>query len=700
MIDANSILYAQLYSNGWNGDSITLPDDFGYIVAFIASNAVELLNETFPSIPAKILFDQNKYIFMPNDNGTLATQEWVNEQGFGSGGSIDTTADITWEGNHRFNGNVQFWGDCAMDYIHCDTQANFNGDAYFYGVVDFTNATEVKVGDELTIGSRESYFHAYEKNLTIFDNRNLYLWVEDENGDSSDISILGNHINYQSGTHTFYGTVDFTNATVIGLPSGGGGLDIPSEVINYDSENNALTFNANNVDFNAVEKVFINNNSNYWYLESNENGDQFGIELNDQAVMFNISYDKTNDSSSIFFDGNIVDFANTQEVKVGDNLTIGSRGARLNETGDYLGILDPNNIYLCIESGNNSSIDIYGDNIEYYSLQHNFSGNVKFSGEIDFSNATVTGLPSSGGGGSLNLDADYNWNGNHTFNNGITLNGALTLANNGEIDDSEDSLSIYKGSGSMWIGTEEGGEIRITNDEMCLESYTNLMLISNQDLTFSAMGGINIYSGENDDTYFEVSPTEFNVTANNGNINFSTANQGSIRFNARSEESESHISMYDTTIEYGAQYHSFFGTVDFSDATVTGLPSGGGLTKTKVTLAQLRTMLSAYSSNLGKLIQFVYKGSTTQPISSMINSIGLVQITNHGHLYKKSSAVDMTESCLSGTTYVLSVSASTNTAFISYQPWERNFDDGTNIVENATEFNITDTNFDIYIIGD
>ena len=180
---------------------------------------------------------QNLYIF--------ANKNWSYlRENLPSGGSIDTTADITWDGAHKFNGNVQFYADCAMDYINCDTQANFNGEAYFWGAVDFTNATEIK-----------------------------------------------------------------------GLPSGGG-LDIPSEVISYDSTNNSLSFNTKTLNFNASDSIRIENNLNWFYFEDTEQQSAFGLELNDQNVMFNIFYNKENGTSSFYCDANIIDFTNATEVKV------------------------------------------------------------------------------------------------------------------------------------------------------------------------------------------------------------------------------------------------------------------------------------------------------------------------------------------------------------------------------------------------
>lgn len=119
ILDPNNTSIARIYYNGWNGDSFTLPNDFGFIAMFRVDNAVELLNETFPVVlipespVAKIVFNENKHIAMPDESGTVATQEWVEAQGYGQGsGSIDTTKFVTLEGDPQtISGNKTFTGE-------------------------------------------------------------------------------------------------------------------------------------------------------------------------------------------------------------------------------------------------------------------------------------------------------------------------------------------------------------------------------------------------------------------------------------------------------------------------------------------------------------------------------------------------------------------------------------------------------------
>lgn len=428
----------------------------------------------------------------------------------------------------------------------------------YYGVI-FSTSEMVDMGIYLLIEySLYTYKNGIFKSLDIDVNKN-YQWNGDNSfngnntfngsvrlygytnfiGDPSEpsgsLAIYTNGFGIHSTETTFTkkvffnGEVDFSNANITGLPSSGnGGLDISPAIIKYDNENNSLNIE------NPNGSIAFNSNEGFTMF----NGDGAEIYFSDVFELYG--------AKAIFYDG----------AHINNELTIGLRGAYIVDDGSCLEIHDNSNLMLTTanEEGNSSYIDMYTDSIAYSSSTH------LFYGKVDFTNATVTGLPTSGGGGSLDLNADYNWNGNHTFNNGITLNGALTLANNGEIDDTEDSLIIYKGTGSMWIGTENGGSIDINDDEMRVESYNHLTLSGN-GITFGAIDGVSIYVGENDDTYFEVSPTEFNVFANNGVVNF-TGNEG-ITFTAGQNSST-----------------KFNGNVDFSNANVTGLPSssnGGGL---------------------------------------------------------------------------------------------------------------------------
>ena len=125
-------------AGGWSISELILPNDFMSSATDISSYRADILN-SFSGIVGEAGI-------LTINGEEAATKEWVIEN-VSSGGSIDTTADITWEGDHKFNGSVQFFANCSMDYIQCDLEANFNGAvkfidaANFYGNVDFTEAT-------------------------------------------------------------------------------------------------------------------------------------------------------------------------------------------------------------------------------------------------------------------------------------------------------------------------------------------------------------------------------------------------------------------------------------------------------------------------------------------------------------------------------------------------------------------------------
>lgn len=137
----------------------------------------------------------------------------------------------------------------------------------------------------------------------------------------------------------------------------------------------------------------------------------------------------------------------------------------------------------------------------------------------------------------------------------------------------------------------------------------------------------------------------------------------------------------------------FLGNVDFSNANVTGLSVSGG--KTKITLAELRTMLADYTNNRGKIVQLVYKGTYIRyPYSYIINHLSLNQI-GYSEIVNSYSVSEMTESAI----YVirLDLYISSTNAYITYNQSDCDFTQ-PNIGSTST-IQITDNNFDFYIIG-
>lgn len=126
---------------------------------------------------------------------------------------------------------------------------------------------------------------------------------------------------------SFSGYVNFEQATVNGLPSSG--LDIPSSVINYNSEEGSLFLNSNGIHLYAMES----------------------------------------ENSEI-------------EIVVGEN------------DDTYIGIT-PKGLGV---SANNGKISFNASEEIAFTAKEN--ANITFNGNVDFSNANVIGLPTSGGGGN------------------------------------------------------------------------------------------------------------------------------------------------------------------------------------------------------------------------------------------------------------------------------------------------------------
>ena len=300
--------------------------------------------------------------------------------------------------------------------------------------------------------------------------------------------------------------------------------------------------------------------------------------------------------------------------------------------GDETSItMSPNGINF---AANNGDLNLYANSSIYLEAE---AGDIVFKSALAFRSGAYFG-----NNGETHFDGDTffnsntSFNGDTTFNNGLTLNGELYLANNGEINDTENGLTIYKGTGSMWLGTEEGGYIVITDGNFFVESFSNLNLVSNKNITLSSQ---------------------------NGSTNFS-------------------------------------GNVDFSNANVTGLNvsgGGSGVGKTKISLAKLQTMLSNYNSNKGKIIQIVAKTAVANH-QLIIENIGLLQITNKSRINKSVGYTHRSQSGLTGRTFTADIT--TTTAQLTFFDWEYVIADGvTNTLDSAT-YSLADTHFDFYVIGE
>ncbi len=116
--------------------------------------------------------------------------------------------------------------------------------------------------------------------------------------------------------------------------------------------------------------------------------------------------------------------------------------------------------------------------------------------------------------------------------------------------------------------------------------------------------------------------------------------------------------------------------------------------KTKITVGELQYYMSTYSAHIGKMVQLVYKG-TNSVIPYVLNTIGLLTIHNSNQINAFTSYVDASQSELSAMRYSLFIAE--NVAQIQYYSWT--FDFTQTGIGNTTTVNITDSDFDIYIIG-
>lgn len=160
-------------------------------------------------------------------------------------------------------------------------------------------------------------------------------------------------------------------------------------------------------------------------------------------------------------------------------------------------------------------------------------------------------------------------------------------------------------------------------------------------------------------------------------------------------------SEYNTNI-YGDNVN-FYGNVDFSNANVTGLPSGGtgGATKTKITLAELQSMITNYSSNVGKLIQVAPKASASYIAmftQCFVYAGGICQILKTNFIRKVNAVTEINQSEIMCATYELYISA-TNAYFQWYNAsYTYGGTEGSSGSPNT--YYLTDANADFYIIGE
>ena len=153
----------------------------------------------------------------------------------------------------------------------------------------------------------------------------------------------------------------------------------------------------------------------------------------------------------------------------------------------------------------------------------------------------------------------------------------------------------------------------------------------------------------------------------------------------------------DTSADFGwTGDHSFNGEVDFSNDNVIGLNVSGGIKKTKITLAELRTMLSNSANNLGKIIQIIYKG-TNATIKEIFSNLGSLYTIGSSTISKRLGNTSPSESAIYGTNYQISVTSLS--AYVTVNSWDFDIENRIVNITNGTQWNINDTDFEIFVFN-
>lgn len=289
-----------------------------------------------------------------------------------------------------------------------------------------------------------------------------------------------------------------------------------------------------------------------------------------------------------------------------------------------------------------------GDNT--LSGTNTFNGSTRFNNTVDFTNATVTGLPISGGGSGgaglsykeIKLTNMTNSAGTvSSFGGGISIR--LWLPDSIVITDFSSLVSALR---ILCNGDYSGrAQYRCINAQGAIGTGTALTVIA--------------YIG----------------TSLSGNLNLITANHAIAD------------SLLNATVTV---------TTLMTASSGSGSSSGGG--KTKITVSELYAMFQNYASNLGKIIQFVYKG-TDYAINECVTAIGLIQISNDAYFYKSLiGSMSGGSSSLYYSKYYIEINGNNSDGYFMYTSYDWDTASTASTDEEYIE-TITDDTFDIYVIG-
>lgn len=149
--------------------------------------------------------------------------------------------------------------------------------------------------------------------------------------------------------------------------------------------------------------------------------------------------------------------------------------------------------------------------------------------------------------------------------------------------------------------------------------------------------------------------------------------------------------------------HTFNANVDFSNANVTGLPSsggGGGLTKTKVTLAELQALCT--TENIGMLVSIVCKNANNRALNDAVAPVlkvgySSLDTTTPEIFNKVTSSISASGGATFTTTEYLFRILEEGVVFNKYTTTINLTNNTATRQSSAQKSLLTDANFDFYV---
>lgn len=162
--------------------------------------------------------------------------------------------------------------------------------------------------------------------------------------------------------------------------------------------------------------------------------------------------------------------------------------------------------------------------------------------------------------------------------------------------------------------------------------------------------------------------------------------------------------VFDKEVDFNSDSQvTFNGEVDFNNANVTGLQSGGGLTKTKVTLAELQALLTA--ENMGMLVSIICKSATLRDYNGVVApmlKVGYSTLSTNApevfnrYIYSISDSYFNGQPVLQFNEYLLRISKG-GVVFTKYTYRINKSTLEYSSASQALKTDLTDSNFDFYV---